>query len=316
MIRLATYFIGITLILASCNLLSPDAGTPSSSQLASDLISPPPDIVQTGDSDAQGDARCEPVGSTTIPASSDPSNTNLLSSTEYPSAEQTGVCISGQVALDDGSGLANVAIYLSLASYPGEIIATTDSTGNFQSELKFIPGDETVTIWAELNDYTFHPANYLWRHYYGLEERTLNFSASSVSSEALPAWLGTPAAENPPRSELPLPEGVCNGDIVTGQDNLLWFIWENTKSRVWFPGQWSENDLSSLADGSEKDPRIIGLAQPDSASGYLAITDQGNIFWIDSINENRYPLNLVTVSQADLNGTPTAYGEQYYPTLE
>ena len=227
MIRLTIYLIGITLILASCNILSPNAGAPSSTQLVSDLISPTPDTVQSGDSDAQDDSRCEPVDSTTIPASSDPRKNSLLSSTEHSST-----------------------------------------------------------------------------------------STRPVSNEVLPAWVGTPAAGNPPRSELPLPESICNGDIVLGQDNLIWFIWENTKSRVWFPGQWSENDLSSLPDGSEMDRRLIGLTQPDSASGYLAITDKGNVFWIDPMNRNKYPLILITVSQDDLIVIPTAYGEQYYPTLK
>ncbi len=148
-----------------------------------------------------------------------------VKSTEIPtpslSPEQTGVLIRGNIMLDGGSGLADVRIYLSLAAYSGEIIATTDSNGDFQSDLMFIPGDENVTVWAELEGYSFNPSIYYWRHYYGLEERTLNFSAqantptssaqsTSTGNEILPAWVGTPAKGNPPRSELPLPEGICN----------------------------------------------------------------------------------------------------------
>lgn len=288
--RSALSWIVITIFLASCNLVTPESVAPPSPHATTGPFSP------------------------TI-------------STISPPAEETGVRIAGHVALNDGTGLANVSIYLSLAAYSGERIALTDEDGNFQSGLKFIPGDENVTVWAELEGYTFNPSNYHWRHYHGLEERTLNFSAAastpissaqtiSASNEVLPAWVGTPAKGDPPRSELPLPEGVCNGDIVIGQDNLLWFIWENTKSRVWFPGQLSEDDLSSLPDGLDTNRHLRGSTQPDSALGYLAITDKGNIFWIDPMKGNKYPLNLITVSRDDLNVIPTAYGEQCYPAFK
>jgi hypothetical protein len=139
---------------------------------------------------------------------------------------------------------------------------------------------------------------------------------TSVSNETPPPWVGTPATGSPPQSEHLLPNGIRNGDIVMGQDNLLWFIWENTKSRIWFPGQSSENDLSSLPDGSEEDLRWIGSTQPDSASGHHTLTDKGSIFWINPIMGTKYPLNLIPVSQDDLDVIPTAYGEQYYPILK
>jgi len=88
-----------------------------------------------------------------------------------------GVRINGHVTSNDGSGLSEVKIYLSLAAYTGERIAITDENGNFQSALKYIPGDENVTVWAELEGYSFVPSNYHWRHYHGLEERTLDFTA-------------------------------------------------------------------------------------------------------------------------------------------
>jgi len=99
-----------------------------------------------------------------------------------PATEQTGVRISGRVSTSDGSGLSNVRIFLSLAAYPGEVIATTDESGYFQSDLKFIPGDENITIWAELEGYSFTPSNYHWRHYYGYDERILAFTAVMSSS--------------------------------------------------------------------------------------------------------------------------------------
>ena len=77
----------------------------------------------------------------------------------------------------DGKGLADVSIYRSYASYPGELIATTDADGYFQSEFMGIPGDEMISVWAELQNYIFDPPNYRWRHYYGYEEPTLDFVA-------------------------------------------------------------------------------------------------------------------------------------------
>jgi hypothetical protein len=69
-------------------------------------------------------------------------------------------------------------------------VATTDQDGYYQSDFKFIPGDEMVRVWAELGGYTFEPADegltweagsYFWRHYYGAEERRLNFVARPAS---------------------------------------------------------------------------------------------------------------------------------------
>ncbi|MGW8227219.1 MAG: carboxypeptidase-like regulatory domain-containing protein [Anaerolineales bacterium] len=234
MIRLATYSFGISLILAACNFLSPDAGSPSSTNLALDLISATPGT--------QSYRFGEPLSSTAIPGKCEPGNNTFLYTAASPSAEQIGVRIAGHVALNDGSSLANVSIYLSLAAYSGEQIALTDKDGDFLSGLKHIPGDENVTVWAELDGYTFQPAFYHWRHYHGLEERTLNFSAdrstsasstqsSTASNELLPSRVDAPAAGDPPRRKHRLPEGINNGNIVLGQENRFWFSRESTKSR-------------------------------------------------------------------------------------
>lgn len=253
-----------------------------------------------------------------------------VKSTEIPtpslSPGQTGVLIRGNIMLDDGSGLADVRIYLSLAAYSGEIIATTDSNGDFQSGLKFIPGDENVTVWAELDGYSFNPPIYYWRHYYGLEERTINFSAqastptssaqsTSNSNEILPAWVGTLAKGNLPQSELPLPEGICNGDIIIGQDNLLYFIWENTKSRIWFPATVDEKEVQSIPDGSDTDRQIVGQTQPDAGLGHLIVTTKADIYWLDTVRGMKYPLTAMPLLYDDLNSIPTAYGEQYFPVF-
>ena len=91
----------------------------------------------------------------------------------------TGLVIQGHVRLsaEEGLGLADVKIYRRYASYPGVLVATTDQDGYYQSDFAPIPGDEMVTVWAELEGYTFEPEQYYWRHYYGYESETLNFVA-------------------------------------------------------------------------------------------------------------------------------------------
>lgn len=81
--------------------------------------------------------------------------------------------------------MPGVKIYRAFASYSGDVVATTDQAGNYQSDFKFIPGDEMVRVWAESPGYTFEPAGkvdwvqgaYFWRHYHGFENRVLNFVA-------------------------------------------------------------------------------------------------------------------------------------------
>ena len=88
-----------------------------------------------------------------------------------------GLLVRGRVTLD-GKGLAGVKILRSYAAYPAEQIAFTDANGYYQSAFMGIPGDEMVTVSAELSGYTFDPSNYYWHHYYGYEESTCDFAAS------------------------------------------------------------------------------------------------------------------------------------------
>jgi len=99
-----------------------------------------------------------------------------------PSA--AGLVIQGHVWLnaEEGAGLAEVKIYRRYASYPGVLVATTDADGYYQSDFASIPGDEMVTVWAELEGYVFEPEQYYWRHYYGYESRTLNLVAAPIQS--------------------------------------------------------------------------------------------------------------------------------------
>ena len=85
-----------------------------------------------------------------------------------------------RVNAEGGPGLAGVKIYRGYASYPGVVVATTGQDGHYQSDFAPIPGDEMVTVRAELEGYTFEPEQCSWRHYYGYESRTLNFVAVSV----------------------------------------------------------------------------------------------------------------------------------------
>lgn len=149
-------FILVSFLLASCK-----SSTPSIPQ---SNPTPPPSPASTP-------VEC----ATLLPTNPPPSQLVPI----FQADTQTGVCIYGHLALNDGPGLENVRIYLSLAAYPGEIVATTDRNGDFLSDVKFIPGDENVTVWAELEGYIFNPPNYRWRHYHGLELRTLNFTADS-----------------------------------------------------------------------------------------------------------------------------------------
>ena len=91
--------------------------------------------------------------------------------------KETGLILQGTVTLD-GSPLEGVKIYRSFASYEGEVVAVSGKDGTYRSEFMFIPGDEMVTVWAELEGYTFAPENIYWRHYYGYEESTLDFTGA------------------------------------------------------------------------------------------------------------------------------------------
>ncbi len=105
---------------------------------------------------------------------------------------QPGLLIEGYVNLKDGSELEGVGIYRSYASYPGELIATTDSTGFYLCAFQPIPGDEMVRVWAELEGYsidpkdsswTWQPGSYAWRHYHGYDYQRLDFIAEKSSND-------------------------------------------------------------------------------------------------------------------------------------
>jgi hypothetical protein len=121
-------------------------------------------------------ATLTPTATQTTPA---PASPPTLTTPFTPVPEATpGLAVEGYVRLADGSGLAGVAICRRLASYPGQVVATTDAEGYFQAGFAYIPGDEMVTIWPLLDGYFFQPEANYWRHYYGHEVRSMDFVAA------------------------------------------------------------------------------------------------------------------------------------------
>lgn len=105
---------------------------------------------------------------------------------ESPLSPTPGLIVRGRVHLQNGSGLAGVTICRNFASYPGTVVATTDADGTFQSDFAFIPGDEMVGVWPLGAGYNFQPDSYRWRHYFGPEDRTLDFVASPTTATSVP----------------------------------------------------------------------------------------------------------------------------------
>jgi hypothetical protein len=99
-----------------------------------------------------------------------------------------GIVVRGHVKLAEGTSVEGVDIYVAFAAYGGSAVATTNSNGYYASDYINIPGDETVRVWAEAAGYSFKPADgsavwtgteFYWRHYFGFEERNLDFTAMS-----------------------------------------------------------------------------------------------------------------------------------------
>ncbi|HSB67554.1 MAG TPA: hypothetical protein VLD65_13335 [Anaerolineales bacterium] len=86
-----------------------------------------------------------------------------------------GLVISGRVLDEQGGGVENVQIYRNYSAYPGEVIATTDASGFYESDFYYIHGDEMVAVWAEKPGFSFEPQYYRWRHYYGNEQTQCDF---------------------------------------------------------------------------------------------------------------------------------------------
>ncbi len=125
-----------------------------------------------------------------------------------------GLILRGTVRLQDGSGLPGVAICRSFASYSGEVVATTDANGYYQSDFAFIPGDEMVTIWPSATGYSFVPDRGYWRHYYGVEDHTANFTAYPASGSQA-ATLPVPCPTGNPQMSSPTPTSTATETPTT-----------------------------------------------------------------------------------------------------
>ena len=109
--------------------------------------------------------------------------------TKYPTGEAPGVMVQGRVTLPNGTGANGISIYSAFAAYPGELIATTDQNGYYEAFI-YIPGDETVRVWAKAPGYTVKPGQgfrgwydgeFFWRHYAGYEVVRLSFIITSIA---------------------------------------------------------------------------------------------------------------------------------------
>jgi hypothetical protein len=112
-----------------------------------------------------------------VPVSPTPELTRTLPVESSPTAvNQPGLVVRGHVTVN-GVALSGVKIYKRFSAYPAEFIATTDQNGYYESDFIDIPGDEMVSIEAELAGYTFDPPYCYWRHYHGYELTTCDFTA-------------------------------------------------------------------------------------------------------------------------------------------
>jgi hypothetical protein len=123
------------------------------------------------------DARGNRFGVGTLAASPFWVDIRVVPITPTPTPGATGLNLQGTVRLS-GRGLANVRIYRQMASYGEVLVATTGLDGKYKADFLFIPGDETITIRPAMNGFVFTPVNVSWRHYHGLENKTLDFTAS------------------------------------------------------------------------------------------------------------------------------------------
>jgi len=119
---------------------------------------------------------CNLPGIVSLTLSPTPSPAPKLSPTP---SNLPGLVVRGRVTVN-GVGLAGVSIYKRFSAYPHSLIATTDENGYYESEFIPVPGDEMVSVEAELEGYTFDPPYYYWRHYHSYEITNLDFAAKAL----------------------------------------------------------------------------------------------------------------------------------------
>ncbi len=182
------FFCLFLLLLAACAPQAVPTGVPSAVVMASDtpVVSTPGTLPPSPT--APPTLTFTPTV-TELPAV--PTTPVAIVTTAAPGADltpQPGLIIRGYVRLADGTGVPDISICRNFASYPGTVIAKTDANGYFESTFAFIPGDEMVGVWPMAAGYTFKPDNYRWRHYYGAEDRSLEFIAILSQGAAVPPF--------------------------------------------------------------------------------------------------------------------------------
>ena len=186
-VRVTMQLRDLLLAVLFCALLSACAPRPAATSTAS-----PPAATVTTMAEPPTVMSSPPTDTATPPPTTPPTSVPpttpapVTPPTEVGATQTPGLLVSGYVQTRDGTGLAGVTICRNFASYNGMVVATTDATGFFRSDFAFIPGDEMVGVWAVAPGYNFDPPLYQWRHYYGLEERPLDFLASSGTPVAAP----------------------------------------------------------------------------------------------------------------------------------
>ena len=170
-----------------------------------------------------------------------------------------GLMLSGHVYLNEDSagGLGGVAIYRAYSSYSGDRVATTRADGCYQAEFAYIPGDEMVRVWAEIEGHTFDPEQYQWRHYGGYEELRLDFVAQLTCPE--------PANSTRQGACGPLVAGaVYREHISSDSDEYDWFYSDMPAART------IEAWLTDIPPGCDYDLYLTNAAGDliqDSANG-------------------------------------------------
>lgn len=116
-----------------------------------------------------------------------------------------GLRVRGHVRLESASGgpLAGVEILMAFAAYEPTVVATTDENGFYQTEFFYIPGDETVTVFARKFNYAFEPSQYYWRHYYGVEDAIRDFVALPRPAEPTATATASTTSTPPPPTATP-----------------------------------------------------------------------------------------------------------------
>jgi hypothetical protein len=88
---------------------------------------------------------------------------------EATSTPEPQIHVYGRVSMEDGTGMADVGIYVGVVCIPGlagSLVATTDQEGYYEGETDCPFGhDETMRVFAVLEGYTFVPELDCWRTY-------------------------------------------------------------------------------------------------------------------------------------------------------